>query len=88
MELHTLFMSSNIRYNINIYTSNLYIQYRGLPHAHIVYRYTTGPDRGNKEDVIKFMDSFSTARFPDPINIDAIDAEKAEYNEYEYADLI
>jgi hypothetical protein len=62
------------------------MQYRGLPHAHIVYRYATGPDRGNKEDVIKFVDSLITARFPDPIDIDASDAEKAEYDEY--VDLI
>ncbi len=55
----------------------LYKQYRGFPHAHIVYRYTTCPDRGNKEDVIKFMNSLITARFPDPIGIDASDAQKA-----------
>ena len=39
-------------------------QHRGLPHVHIVYRLSNGPDHADKEAVIQFIDTYISAKMP------------------------
>ena len=39
-------------------------QFRGLPHVHIVYRLDGGPDHKNKEECIKFIETYIQSSMP------------------------
>lgn len=57
-------------------------QHRGLPHAHIVYRLTDGPNHSDENECIAFMDDFITAKKP------VCDEDEADPEEIRYCMLV
>ncbi len=58
----------------------LFLQHRGLPHAHIVFRLSTPFE--TKEERVAFIEQYISARFPDPLPAGATPEEITNHERY------